>query len=116
LSLQPYALQGTVGGTGQTNTPWEIKNRIISLRSISIANETRPQADPRPCWVDVLRFGADEGICIAFGNASSYNDFVKTYGQGFTVGYEDTVLFCVRGESGDVFKINVLYKVIKLGQ
>jgi hypothetical protein len=115
VSLQPFALQGTLGASGN-NEPWIIGNRIISIRSISIANETRPQADPRPVWVDVIRSGADEGICIAMGNASSYNDFVKTYGQGFTVGYEDTILFCIRGETGDVFKINVMYEVIKLGQ
>jgi hypothetical protein len=113
--LKPIAWSGAIGVSGEASEDWVIGNRQLDIRCIAMVNDTRPTADPRPCFASVRRSGATEGMEIAVGRTSSYNDFIKTYPAGFTVGPEDTVHFSIYGENLDTYKINVLYQVIQLG-
>lgn len=115
MSLQPFIKTGAIGASLQSDDEMLVQNRIIELKTVLLSNETRPLADPRPCWVGLIRVGATEGVTIAFGYTSQYNDFVHNFPDKYQIGREDKITLSIRGDNGDVYKAKLLYSVVKLG-
>jgi hypothetical protein len=113
--LQPWTKTGTIPVGLQSDDTFDVQNRTIRLHTCSLSNATRPLADPRPCWIGVIRRGASEGVTVALGSCSQYNDFIYNFPQEFIIGPEDVLTLSVRGDSGDAYKVKLLYTVVQLG-
>ena len=113
--LFPFIMTGTIGAGLQATETFLVGNQVINIHQVTLVNETRPQTDPRPCWVHVLEKGSTVGSTIALGTCSNYNDYIKDFPQPRRCDRQQQVKFEVIGENGDAYKVSMLYEVIEIG-
>jgi len=116
LSLQPVIRTGVIGIGLQATEIFIVQNRLIRLHSITLANDTRPTADPRSCWVHIVKINATTGITIGIGSCSSFNDYILTLPPEFDLNSEERILMEIQGDNLDVYKASLLYTPLKTGE